>query len=321
MISNPGLVFYACIAKGSIILGEFSSKEPAISETLAQECIDKTPRHHLMFSHTVCKRTYAFLINGPLTYFVIHDEDLHKGESFWFLNQVKSAFEEIFETRSILNFDNVSNHCFQAHFDAVFCEIMGLDLGFSSSSRSGSKDGRSSSVDSSKSRRTVLAPLLGEPCKGLKKKKRSNGESEAMSREFSDVNEEKKVDVCDDVTVQKNALYSGDHRQKAKQIWKKHVWIVLGLDLFATQVALLLQFLTCIVTCNELNCVYLLATVQAPYPYNCLPPALHHRSKFRNLGSSIPIKQLTRGVSETGSLLDGVQLAETLGTAEQEGFI
>ncbi|KAL5821136.1 hypothetical protein ACOSQ3_023018 [Xanthoceras sorbifolium] len=40
--------------------------------------------------------------------------------------------------------------------------------------------------------------------------------------------------------------------------------------------------------------------------------AIH--SKFRNLGDSIPIKQLTKGMSETGSLLDGVQLAETLGT-------
>lgn len=41
--------------------------------------------------------------------------------------------------------------------------------------------------------------------------------------------------------------------------------------------------------------------------------AIH--SKFRNLGNSIPIKQLTKEMSETGSLLDGVQLAETLGTA------
>lgn len=236
MISNPSLVFYACIAKGSIILGEFSSKEPGIPETLAQECIDKTPQYHSVFSHTVCNRTYTFLINGPLTYFVIHDENLDKGESFWFLNRVKSAFEEVFETRSILNFDNVTNHCFQAQFDAVFCEIMGLDLGFLSSSRSGSKDGRTSSVDSSKGRRTALAPLLGQPCKGLKKKKRSNGESEAMSRDFNDVHGEKKVDVCDDVTMQKNALYSGDHRQRAKQIWKKHVWIVLGLDLFVCAV-------------------------------------------------------------------------------------
>nr|YP_010428626.1 maturase-related protein [Toona ciliata]YP_010428661.1 maturase-related protein [Toona sinensis]USO20469.1 maturase-related protein [Toona ciliata]USO20504.1 maturase-related protein [Toona sinensis] len=44
-----------------------------------------------------------------------------------------------------------------------------------------------------------------------------------------------------------------------------------------------------------------------------LRSAIH--SKFRTLGDSIPIKQLTKGMSETGSLLDGVQLAETLGTA------
>ncbi|CAK7328679.1 unnamed protein product [Dovyalis caffra] len=44
-----------------------------------------------------------------------------------------------------------------------------------------------------------------------------------------------------------------------------------------------------------------------------LRSAIH--SKFRNLGNSIPIKQLTKEMSETGSLLDGIQLAETLGTA------
>lgn len=44
-----------------------------------------------------------------------------------------------------------------------------------------------------------------------------------------------------------------------------------------------------------------------------LRSAIH--SKFRDLGYNIPIKQLTKGVSGTGSLLDAVQLAETLGTA------
>jgi hypothetical protein len=44
-----------------------------------------------------------------------------------------------------------------------------------------------------------------------------------------------------------------------------------------------------------------------------LRSAIH--SKLRNLGNSIPIKQLTKGMSETGSLLDGVQLADILGTA------
>uniref|UniRef100_A0A1D1ZAA9 Group II intron-encoded protein ltrA n=1 Tax=Anthurium amnicola TaxID=1678845 RepID=A0A1D1ZAA9_9ARAE len=44
-----------------------------------------------------------------------------------------------------------------------------------------------------------------------------------------------------------------------------------------------------------------------------LRSAIH--SKFRDLGYSIPIKQLTKGMSGTGSLLDAVQLATTLGTA------
>nr|GEU33908.1 maturase, mitochondrial [Tanacetum cinerariifolium] len=44
-----------------------------------------------------------------------------------------------------------------------------------------------------------------------------------------------------------------------------------------------------------------------------LRSAIH--SKFRNLGNSIPIKELTKGMSGTGSLLDAVQLADTLRTA------
>ena len=41
--------------------------------------------------------------------------------------------------------------------------------------------------------------------------------------------------------------------------------------------------------------------------------AIH--SNLTNLGNNIPIKELTKGISQRGSLLDGVQLAETLGTA------
>nr|DAZ89653.1 TPA_asm: maturase [Cuscuta australis] len=44
-----------------------------------------------------------------------------------------------------------------------------------------------------------------------------------------------------------------------------------------------------------------------------LRSAIHY--KFRNLGNSISIKQLTKGMSGTFRLLDAVQLAETLGTA------
>nr|YP_009493659.1 MatR [Codonopsis lanceolata]AWN57604.1 MatR [Codonopsis lanceolata] len=44
-----------------------------------------------------------------------------------------------------------------------------------------------------------------------------------------------------------------------------------------------------------------------------LRSAIH--SKFRNLGQTIPIKELTKGMGGRGSLLDAVQLADTLGRA------
>ncbi|XP_044486255.1 phytolongin Phyl2.2 [Mangifera indica] len=226
MISNPNLVFYACIAKGSLILGEFLSRE--ISEVLARQCVNKTPPHHSMFSHTVSNRTYTFLINDPFTYFGIFDENIEKSDLLGFLNSLKSSFEEIFARGSVLDFDNMASRCLQSQFDAVFCEIMGLDLEFLNSSRSGSNDLRNSSVDSSRGR-MVVAPLLGKP-KGLKKKKRASTERGAAEGDAKDVSGEKKVDVCDDVLMQKNALYAVDG-QKVKQTWKKHVWVVLALDL------------------------------------------------------------------------------------------
>ncbi|XP_044473003.1 phytolongin Phyl2.2-like [Mangifera indica] len=228
MISNPNLVFYACIAKGSIILGEFLPRERGISEVLAQQCVERTPPHHSMFSQTLSNRTCTFLINDPFTYFGIFDENIQKSELLGFLNGIKSSFEEIFARGSVLDFDNMTSRCLQSQFDAVFCESMGLDLEFLNSSRSGSKDDLNSSLDFSRGR-MVGAPLPGTP-KGLKKKKRASAERGGSDGNAKDVNGEKKVDVYDDVLTQKNVLFAVD-RQKAKQIWKKHVWVVLALDL------------------------------------------------------------------------------------------
>ncbi|PHT26909.1 hypothetical protein CQW23_33484 [Capsicum baccatum] len=49
-------------------------------------------------------------------------------------------------------------------------------------------------------------------------------------------------------------------------------------------------------------------------------------SEFRNLSYSIPIKELTKGMSGTGGLVDAVQVAETLGTTgrrwnEEQNFM
>ncbi|GMJ06365.1 hypothetical protein like AT5G52990 [Hibiscus trionum] len=233
MISDPNLILYACIAKGPTILAEFSCKEPGI-ESLAQKCIEKTPPFHSMFTHTASKRTHTFLIDDPFVYFLISHENLHKSESFWFLNRLKTASEDFLLTGLIVGADDLTPSCLQSHFNPIFSELMALDLVFVGSPV---KDSRNPSMDSDRGKGTMVAPLLGQPVKGLKKKKRSGGMVEVNGGDGVGMDNTVDVHVSDDfrdfsVSMQKSgALGSGGERQKAKQTWRKHVWVVLILDL------------------------------------------------------------------------------------------
>lgn len=251
MISDPKLVFYACISKGTTILAEFNSVDPDL-QTLALKCLEKAPALHSMFSHTVRKRTYTFLLDepDPYIYFAIFDEKMERYETLWFLNRVKEAFKGMIRNDPIKNFDDLSSLCFQGEFNPVFRQLLShpvepeqlnLDLN-SSLPQNVLKDKRNLSLDcSTRGKRIVSLPLLGKPGKGLKKKKRLSGEVNGDTRDH--LMENKVVDVSDDggsqtrdfpASMQKNGGYLGDMgagRQKAKQVWKQQVWMVLILDL------------------------------------------------------------------------------------------
>ncbi|KAF3432808.1 hypothetical protein FNV43_RR23910 [Rhamnella rubrinervis] len=238
MISNPNLIYYACIAKNTTILAEFSRE--ADLEALGRQCIEKAPPFHSMFSHSVRERTYTFFIDDSFVYFAIFAQDLDQSEVLWFLNRLKSAFQESVKSGSMMGSDNFSYRCFQAEFDSIIGEIMALSLDLVDSPPMVPNCSRNPSLDSSKGKKMVLTPLLGNPSKGLKKKKRLSGEANG---DFGkDLNVENKLVVSDNVdgvcsrdfslSMQKNVtLHIGD-RQKAKQVWRKHVWVVLLLDLF-----------------------------------------------------------------------------------------
>ncbi|KAE8723183.1 PP2A regulatory subunit TAP46-like [Hibiscus syriacus] len=185
-----------------------------------------------MFSHTACKRTHTILIDNPFVYFIISHEDLDKSESFWFLNRLKTASEDLLLRGLIVGTDDLTPNCLQSHFNPIFSELMALDLEFIGSP---SKDSRNPSMDSDRGKGTTAAPLLEQPINGLKKKKRFSGEGKDCS--VGGVGMDNMVDVSNDfrdfsVSMQKSgALGSGGERQKAKQTWKKHVWVVLVLDL------------------------------------------------------------------------------------------
>lgn len=81
---------------------------------------------------------------------------------------------------------------------------------------------------------TTSRTLLVKPDEGLKKKKRmvDDGKEVAMVDLSSDDNSSLPFSNIND-------------RQKAKRIWKKHVWVVLMLDLFVCAVLFVIWLWVC----------------------------------------------------------------------------
>ncbi|XP_028806648.1 phytolongin Phyl2.2-like [Neltuma alba] len=253
MISNPNFIYYACIARGNTVLAQYRSKEPKIEE-LAAECLAKTPLHHSIFSHTVKKRTYTFVIHEPFVYFAIFDEELLKSEGFWFLNRIKSVLDEVLNGGLIMGSEDFTPLCFQSQFDPFFRKTLALDLNSDSDldsldpQRGEDSDSRNSGMDSVQGKRSAMAPLLAMP--GLKKKKRVN--TEANDMDVKNGATENKVDLCDCLDgFARDFPFPGPNksvindRQKAKQIWKKHVWVVLMLDVFVCAVLFVIWLWVC----------------------------------------------------------------------------
>ncbi|CAK9151602.1 unnamed protein product [Ilex paraguariensis] len=245
MNPNPKfLIYYACVAKGTTILAEFNSKDADLG-ALAAKCLEKTPAHHSIFSHTIRDKTYMFLLDDSFLYFAIFDENLDNSEGLSFLKSVKDAFNDIVQNNSVKKrLDSLNSHCFQGEFNPLFHQLLASNSEFEApgSPRMVLKlnHGGSERFDSPRGQKIGSLPLLGDVPKRLKKKKkRFFGDS------YGETKDQNKVDVSSNdssaggltrefsVVLHKNVVFSGElgQHQKAKRVWKKHVWIVLSLDL------------------------------------------------------------------------------------------
>ncbi|KAJ6760338.1 PHYTOLONGIN PHYL1.2 [Salix purpurea] len=260
MISNPNHVFYACIAKGPTVLAEFSSSNESGIEIVGQRCIEKTPPNHSMFSHTTRNKTYTFLIDDPFAYFAIFDEDLQKSESLWFLNRVKDAFEDFLGAKMMKDGEKMGSFCFQGELRFMFREILALDADLVNAlMEESTKDSRNPSLDSTKAKGAVIRPLLPKPSTVfMKKKKRSPGEAngdhhggDLDNNKASGAGENGSREFSVTMMQKSGGFYTGDGKQKAKQIWKKHVWVVLILDLLVCAVL----FGVWLWVCRGLKCI------------------------------------------------------------------
>ena len=240
MIWDPSLFHYACIAKGTTTLAEFNPKDAELG-AIAAKCLEKTPPFHANFTHTVCSKTYTFLIEDPFVYFLISDEKLEKTEGLAFLKSVRDAFVEDFQGQSKL--ENLSSHCFQGEFSPVFRQLLAPALciidgiGSPMGQRIG-ESGRDNGMNKMKNR--FLEGVIGRRNKE-RNIDHSGGNGIGFSPEFSPI-------------IHKNkGFYSrelNDH-QKVKKVWKRQMWTVLLLDLMAC----VILFVVWLWVCNGLKCM------------------------------------------------------------------
>ncbi|EPS73686.1 hypothetical protein M569_01073, partial [Genlisea aurea] len=122
LIMDPNLISYACIAKGTLVLAEFNSRDAALG-AIAAKCLENKPPLHSAFTHTVQSKTYTFLIEGPFVYFAILDENMENSDGLAFLKGVRDAFREFYRGEKRLQ--RLSSHCFQGEFNPVFRRVSG----------------------------------------------------------------------------------------------------------------------------------------------------------------------------------------------------
>ncbi|CAI8598508.1 unnamed protein product [Vicia faba] len=218
MIWNPDLIHYLSISKSTTILAHHikNSKDSSTIETLASKCLQNCPPNHSFFSHTVKNHTYTFLITPPFVLFAIFDHNFLKPHALALLNHIKTSLIETLDKN-----DTFTPFSLQPQFDSVLNETLHVYDLYSNSS--------SSAISPTTSR-----TLLVKPDEGLKKKKRvlDDGREAAMVDLSSDDNSSLPFSKIND-------------RQKAKHIWKKHVWVVLMLDLFVCAVLFVIWLWVC----------------------------------------------------------------------------
>ena len=188
------------------------------------------------------------------------------------MNSVKDAFNEVAGTNSRKKrLECLSSHCFQGEFNPVFHHLLAsgdMEASISRSTETQSANGRNGSTDSSVLGGSAPAGrplLLNGPNNLMKKKKRFSLGECLVSPTGNDKVDDKYFrgsDGPDDgligldtefrVVMNKNGLCTGEMgNQKVKKVWKKHVWVVLSMDLIICTIL----FVVWLCVCRGFKCV------------------------------------------------------------------
>ncbi|KAL8148429.1 phytolongin Phyl2.2-like [Apium graveolens] len=247
---DPDMVYYACIAKETTILAEFNSKDAHLG-SIALNCLEKSPEFHSDFSHSVHNMTYMFVFEKPYTYFAIFDQNLEKPSCISFLESVADSFNFILDKNPLKRSTCISSHCFQGDFNPVFHQLLAphsdLDVVPPNAGKIGGGSVRNGSTPTPLLGGSTKKRLFGHFISGNKNKNKNSG---ALKESRVDVSSEHHDGLA--ATLSREFSLGGSHNknglfavEKAKRVWKKHVWMVLSLDLVVCVVLFLIWMWIC----------------------------------------------------------------------------
>ncbi|KAL9225412.1 hypothetical protein vseg_001341 [Gypsophila vaccaria] len=252
MISNPNHVHYTCIAhqlgqesSESTILAEFNSASADSNlQNLAQQCLHLTPPHHTIFTQTFSNQTFTFLLDYPFVYFGIFDRKSSKFDQISLLDCLKDTLSDVIKGNPNQKF---TSFCLQAEIYPVFHKLVSksFDLDcYNVSNNDNVRPPLSVSGPGKGVKRVALPILSSSKITNCLKKKRwlSSDSKEALVDGNIDVSDGNLDDVNEvkssrEVVCQNGVCFIDGHRgnnvgrHRAKKIWRRHVWVVLVLDL------------------------------------------------------------------------------------------
>lgn len=108
MFPDPSVVLYACVSRVNhttvTILTDFNPENDPDIESSSIQCLQNTPPHHSIFSHTNENRIYTYLIDKDIVFFCILNSEKYfdepeQGTPLFFLNRVKQRFDNVIVKR------------------------------------------------------------------------------------------------------------------------------------------------------------------------------------------------------------------------------
>ncbi|KAG0502482.1 hypothetical protein HPP92_002554 [Vanilla planifolia] len=225
---DPGCpILYASVSRGSTVLADFlagGDDDPAHSgdlASLAAQCLGAVPRFHLLYTHTARRRIYAFLMAEPLLFFAIADESIGRPAILLFLNQLRDATWHA-ARRMVLSSNSLTHRCLQVELLPVIRRVV---LTFSASTLEEKPSPSISSTPPSSD-----SHLLTGKHKRKDKRQKKAIEGEDVDGGFRR-EVEFEISVMNDDGDTDLGFGEGDGRKLVKRIWRRHVRMVIVMDL------------------------------------------------------------------------------------------